>query len=89
MIQSLHFSTSGYICTEMIKLDDTVMELRMGQMSITKEYACDKEYFNMSTPTFTLVGKISSLKLKQLYIDISPRWSLILVSSQWCIQCGH
>jgi len=41
--------TTGYICTEMIKLDDTVMELRMGQMSITKEYACDKEYFNMSS----------------------------------------
>ena len=58
LLQLFYFSTTGYVCTEMIKLDDTVMELRMGKMSITKEYACDKEYFNTSTPTFTLVGKI-------------------------------
>ena len=56
LLQLFYFSTTGYVCTEMIKLDDTVMELRMGKMSITKEYACDKEYFNTSTPTFTLVG---------------------------------
>ena len=58
LLQLFYFSTTGYVCTEMIKLDDTVMELRMGKISITKEYACDKEYFNTSTPTFTLVGKI-------------------------------
>lgn len=52
--------TTGYVCTEVTKLDKTVMELRLGQMSITKEYACDKEYFNASTPTFTLVGGPSS-----------------------------
>ena len=33
------------------------MELKFGKMSMTKEYACDKEYFNESTPSFTLVGK--------------------------------
>ena len=32
------------------------MELKFGKMSLTKEYACDKEYFNESTPSFTLVG---------------------------------
>ena len=58
LLQLFYFSTTGYVCTEMIKLDDTVMELKMGKMSITKEYACDKEYFNTFTPTFTLVGKI-------------------------------
>ena len=38
-------------------MDNTVMELRLGRMSVTKEYACDKEYFNDTTKTYTLVGK--------------------------------
>ena len=50
------FSTTGYVCTEITRLHDTVMELKFGNMSLTKEYACDKEYFNESTPSFTLVG---------------------------------
>ena len=41
----------------MRKLDNTVMEVRLGRMSLTKEYACDKEYFNVTTKTYTLVGK--------------------------------
>ena len=41
----------------MRKLDNTVMEVRLGRMSLTKEYACDKEYFNLTTKTYTLVGK--------------------------------
>ena len=44
----------------MTKLDKTVMEVRLGRMSLTKEYACDKEYFNDTTKTYTLVGKISA-----------------------------
>ena len=53
----LYCSTTGYICSEVVRLDSTVMELRLGRMSLTKEYACDKEYFNESTETFTLVGR--------------------------------
>ena len=41
------------------------MELRLGQMSITKEYACDKEYFNASTPTFTLVGRSQTTSIQE------------------------
>jgi len=52
--------TTGYVCTEITRLHDTVMELKFGKMSLTKEYACDKEYFNESTPSFTLVGGPSS-----------------------------
>lgn len=51
---------TGYVCTEMVRLDDTVMELRMGKMSVTREYACDQEYFSDSTSTSTLVGGHSS-----------------------------
>ena len=52
----MYCSTTGYICSEVVRLDSTVMELRLGRMSLTKEYACDKEYFNERTETFTLVG---------------------------------
>ena len=51
---------TGYVCTEMVRLDDTVMELRMGKMSVTREYACDQEYFSDSTSTSTLVGEVRS-----------------------------
>ena len=37
------------------------MEVRLGRMSLTKEYACDKEYFNDTTKTYTLVGKSEEL----------------------------
>ena len=42
----------------MRKRDNTVAEMRMGSMSLTPEYACDKEYFNSSLPLHTIVGKI-------------------------------
>ena len=51
------------MCTEVTKLDTTVMEVRLGRMSLTKEYACDKEYFNDTTRTYTLVGESYSVKL--------------------------
>ena len=56
-LKHIHYSSTGYICTEVTKLDTTVMEVRLGRMSLTKEYACDKEYFNDTTKTYTLVGR--------------------------------
>ena len=34
------------MCTTFRKQDNRVAEMRMGSMSVTPEYACDKEYFN-------------------------------------------
>ena len=50
-------SSTGYVCSSVRGLSSTVMELRLGRMSVTQEYACDKEYFNDTTKTFTLVGR--------------------------------
>ena len=48
----------------MRKRDNTVAEMRMGSMSLTPEYACDKEYFNSSLPLHTIVGKINMKKTR-------------------------
>jgi len=52
--------STGYVCTTLRKRDNKVAEMRMGSMSVTPEYACDKEYFNNTLPFHTLVGGISS-----------------------------
>ena len=48
----------------MRKRDNTVAEMRMGSMSLTPEYACDKEYFNSSLPLHTIVGKSNKKKTR-------------------------
>jgi hypothetical protein len=50
------------VCTTFRKRDNRVAEMRMGSMSVTPEYACDKEYFNNSLPFHTIVGKCKTIK---------------------------
>jgi hypothetical protein len=50
--------TTGYVCTALTMRASTVVEVRMGAMAMTQDYACDKEYFNSSLPAMTIVGNI-------------------------------
>ena len=59
------------MCTELRRLASTVTELRLGRMSVSREYACDTEYFNSSTHTFTLVGRRRSRR--------GERWTVTLL----------
>ena len=65
------------------------MELRLGRMSRTKEYACDKEYFNHTTKTFTLVGRRTEVSLSGAFLIMMILSVLRFPSVSWnCIIPG-
>ena len=66
------------MCTELRRLASTVTELRLGRMSVSREYACDTEYFNSSTHTFTLVGRRRSRR--------GERWTVKCLTSSSALQ---
>ena len=59
------------MCTTFRKRDNRVAEMRMGSMSVTPEYACDKEYFNNTLTFHTIVGKFKTVKTIKIQIKIS------------------
>ena len=48
--------------------------MRLGNISLTRDYACDREYFDSSSPEHTLVGKGKVKKTKQNLIEFSIGW---------------
>ena len=50
------------------------MTVRLGNISLTRDYACDREYFDSSSPEHTLVGKGKVQRNKQNLFEFSIRW---------------
>ena len=58
----------------MRRVHSTVITVRLGNISLTRDYACDREYFDSSSPEHTLVGKERFKEINKNLIEFSIGW---------------
>lgn len=67
--------TTGFVCTLMKRRAESVVDILIGRLSATPEYACDQDYYTPSLPPTTLVGVQTSACPLQGRYDVSMKHS--------------